>query len=231
VRAGDDVASIDATHLLVTAGRTANLEGLNLEAARIRRSKSDPGALALNPSLRTSNAKIFAVGEAASHAPSPHLAELEADLVVRAALLGEQPRYEPAAIPRLTLTDPPIAEIGLTEPMARIRFKSGFSVLRASYGENDFARAGRQAKGVVKLIVAGSGKLLGAGIVGPGAAELATLVALAIQHDIPARALADLTAPYPSYGDLLRRLGEQAMVGAAPNRRQARRFALNRLLP
>ncbi len=188
------------------------------------------GALSLSASLRTTNPKIWAVGEAAGHAPAPHLAAIEAELVVRAALLGRQSRYEPAAIPRLTLTDPPIAEIGLTEPMARGRFKTGFAVLRASYAENDMARAGREGMGVVKLIVAG-GRILGAGIAGAGAGELAALFALAIEQKIDAARLADLAAPYPSYADLARQLGEAAARAAPVSRFEARLFALNRLLP
>ena len=151
--------------------------------------------------------------------------------MVRAALLGQPARYDPAAVPRLTLTDPPIAEIGLGEPVARARFKSGFSVLRASYAEDDDAKASRGGMGVVKLIVARTGRILGAGIVGAGAAELAALFALAIEHDIPAAALAELAAPYPSHADLARQLGEQAVAAAPQSRWQARRFALNRLLP
>jgi pyruvate/2-oxoglutarate dehydrogenase complex dihydrolipoamide dehydrogenase (E3) component len=230
IRNQDDPGTLDASHILVSTARAAALGDLNLDAARIRRSKSDAGALSLSASLRTTNPKVWAVGEAAGHAPSPHLAQIEADLVVRAALLGLQSRYEPAAIPRLTLTDPPIAEIGLTEPMARGRFRTGFTVLRASYAENDMARAGREGMGVVKLIVANGGHILGAGIVGAGAAELAALFALAIEQRIPAGKLADLAAPYPSYADLARQLGAAA-AGATPRSALEKRLlALNRLL-
>lgn len=231
VRAKDEPLQLDASHVLVASSRTANIDELNLEAAKIRRSKSDPGALSLNQSLRTTNPRVYAVGEAAGHAPLPHLSMLEADLVVRAALLGQPSRYDPAAVPRLTLTDPPIAEIGLSEPMTRNRFKTGFRVLRASFADNDTARADRAGMGVVKLIVSRSGKILGAGIVGAGAGELAALFALAMANNVDAAALAGLSAPHPSYADLVRDLGEQAAAGGAQNRWLSRRLALNRLLP
>ncbi len=230
IRNREETGTLDASHLLVSTARAAALADLNLDAARIRRSKSDAGALSLSASLRTTNPKVWAVGEAAGHAPSPHLSQIEADLVARAALLGLQSRYEPAAIPRLTLTDPPIAEIGLTEPMARGRFRTGFSVLRASYAENDMARAGREGMGLVKLIVARGGLILGAGIVGQGAAELAALFALAIEQKIPAGKLADLAAPYPSYADLARQLGAIEADATPRSALEQRLFALNRLL-
>jgi pyruvate/2-oxoglutarate dehydrogenase complex dihydrolipoamide dehydrogenase (E3) component len=231
VQIGGDGAAVDASHVLVAPGRVANLDGLDLDKARIRRGKSDPGALSLSQSLRTTNGRVFAVGEAAGHAPAPHLNALEADLVVRAALLGQPSRYDPMAVPRLTLTDPPIAEIGLTEQVARNRFKTGFGVLRASFAETDAARADRQGMGVVKLIVARTGRILGAGIVGRGAGELASLFALAITQNIDASRLADLPAPHPSYAELARRLGEQAFAGSPQALRLARRFRLARLLP
>jgi pyruvate/2-oxoglutarate dehydrogenase complex dihydrolipoamide dehydrogenase (E3) component len=223
--------ALDVSHILVASGRVANLAELNLEAARIRRSKSDAGALGLNASLRTSNPKVFAVGEAAGHAPMPHLAPLEADLVVRAALLGQPARYEPAAVPRLTLTDPPIAEVGLTEPMARGRFRTGFSVLRASYADSDLARARREGMGVVKLIVARSGRILGAGICGTGAGELAALFVLAIEQRIDAARLGELATAHPTLAELARNLGAQAAAGRLQSRLQTRLLALNRLLP
>jgi pyruvate/2-oxoglutarate dehydrogenase complex dihydrolipoamide dehydrogenase (E3) component len=232
IRSGGDVMlAIDASHIFVASGRAANLGALNLEIAGIRRAKADPGTLALNASLRTTNPRVFAVGEAAGHAPAPHLSVLEADLVVRAALLGQPARYEAAAVPRLTLLDPPIAEVGLTEPMARGRFKNAFRVLRASYAESELAQARREGMGVVKLIVTRTGRILGAGICGAGAAELAALFALAIQQHIEVGKLADLAAAHPSYAELARRLGAQAAATSVPGRLQARLLALNRLLP
>jgi pyruvate/2-oxoglutarate dehydrogenase complex dihydrolipoamide dehydrogenase (E3) component len=230
IRARSEPMTLDASHVLVATTRTANLEDLNLDAARIRRSKSDPGSLSLNQSLRTTNPRVFAVGEAAGHAPLPHLSALEADLVVRAALLGQQTRYDPAAVPRLTLTDPPVAEIGLSEPMTRARFKTGFKVYRAGYAENDAARADRRGMGLVKLMVGRSGKILGAGVVGAGAGELVALLGLAIARNLDAALLAELSAPHPSYADLLRALGEQVAADRGLNHRLQRRFALNRLL-
>ncbi len=231
VRSGDAMLALDASHIMVASGRVANLADLDLDAGKIRRSRTDSSALGLNASLRTSNPRVFAVGEAAGHAPMPHLAALEADLVVRAALLGQPARYEPAAVPRLTMTDPPIAEVGFNEPMARARFRSNVTVLRESYADNDLARARRDAMGVVKLIVAGSGRILGAGICGAGAADLAALFALAIQHKVDAAHLADLAAAYPSSADVARALGTRAAEGRPAARWQSRLLSLNRLLP
>ncbi|MEP7239469.1 MAG: NAD(P)/FAD-dependent oxidoreductase [Devosia sp.] len=232
LRVGDEALTIEATHILVASGRVASLDELNLEAAKIRRAMSDPGMLSLNSSLRTTNPRVFAVGEAAGHAPAAHLAAPEADLVVRAALLGQSSRYDPAAVPRLVLTDPPIAEIGLSEPVARQRFKTGFSVLRAAYAETDRARAAGEGMGLAKLIVGKDGKILGAGVVGPDAGELVALFGLAMHLGLDSKRLADLPAPYPSYAELIRSLGGQAAArDPAPDRWTQRLFALNRLLP
>jgi pyruvate/2-oxoglutarate dehydrogenase complex dihydrolipoamide dehydrogenase (E3) component len=230
-RGAEEPMTLDASHILVATARTANIEDLNLDAGHIRRSKSDPGSLSLNQSLRTSNPRVYAVGEAAGHAPAPHLNALEADLVVRAALLNQPSRYEAAAVPRLTLTDPPIAEVGLSEAVARGRFKTGFSVLRASFADNDRARAERTGMGVVKLIISRSGKILGAGIVGANAGELAAIFAMAIGNRLDVARLSEFSAPHPSYADLIRSLGDQALANSGQARNLARRLSFNRLLP
>jgi pyruvate/2-oxoglutarate dehydrogenase complex dihydrolipoamide dehydrogenase (E3) component len=84
---------------------------------------------------------------------------------------------------------------------------------------------------MVKLIVARSGTILGAGIVGPGAAELAAIFATAIALKLHASRLIEVTAPHPSYADIVRSLGEQAFAGSAQARALARRLRFSRLLP
>ena len=228
--AGESV-TLDVSHILVAGTRVANLDDLGLPAARVRRAKLDPAALALSAAFRTSNPRIFAIGEAAGRPPMPHLAAIEADLVVRAAILGQQVRIDAAAMPRLTLTDPELAEIGLTEPMARQRFKSAFTVLRLGYDDNGKARARRDGLGLVKLIVGPAGKILGAGVVGRDAGELLALFALAMQAGIPVARLASLPAAYASHADLARALGAMAAVDIPASRPERWRLALKRLFP
>jgi pyruvate/2-oxoglutarate dehydrogenase complex dihydrolipoamide dehydrogenase (E3) component len=151
--------------------------------------------------------------------------------VVRAALMRQPGRFDASAVPRLTLTDPEIAEIGLTEPMARARFKTAFEIVRASYAANDRSRAAREGGGVVKLIVGRTGELLGAGIVGPAAGELAALLSLALSRGLKLADLANFAPPYPSYSGILRELGQRRAGSAAPSAFEQRLLSLNRLLP
>ncbi|MEO6635873.1 MAG: FAD-dependent oxidoreductase [Devosia sp.] len=229
VRTGEGNINLDVSHILVAPQRVANLNELQLDGARIKRSQPG-GLLQVNGSLRTSNPRVFAVGEAVSPGVA-HDVMVEGTIVARAALLSLPGRYDPATPARLTLTDPPIAEIGLTEPMARERFKTAFEIVRASYGANEQSRAARMGAGVVKVIVAPSGQILGAGIVGPCAGELMAPFALALTKKLTLAGLAGLAVPFPSHGELLRNLGDLAARSAGPTPLETRLLALNRLLP
>jgi pyruvate/2-oxoglutarate dehydrogenase complex dihydrolipoamide dehydrogenase (E3) component len=229
VRTAQANTNLDASHILVAAQRTPNLADLGLEAAHMKLDR-DGVYVKLNGALRTSNARVHAVGEA-MHAGVPHDVFAEAELVVRAALLRQPVRFEASRTPRLALTDPEIAEVGLTEPMARARFKAAFTVVRAAYAGNDRARAERDGAGVVKLIVGRTGELLGAGIVGPSAGELSGLLSLAISRGLKLADLSDFAPPYPSYAGLLRELGQRAAENAPPSALEQRLLSLNRLLP
>ena len=173
-----------------------DLDALDLDKARIRRDKTHADRLQLGASLKTSNPKIFAIGEAAG-VSQPHAAMEQADLVLESALFGIAGRYDPALVPVIVATDPGIARIGLTEPEARARHRTGYSVLRASYAENDYARALRQTNGTVKLMVDPRGAILGAAIVGPGAAELIAFFAFAMAKDLSAARPRRLRRPPP----------------------------------
>jgi pyruvate/2-oxoglutarate dehydrogenase complex dihydrolipoamide dehydrogenase (E3) component len=228
VRTADGNVNLDASHILVAPARLPSLADLGLDVAGIRLDKD--GALRLSHSLRTSNHRVYAVGEA-MRPGVVHDVATEADIVVRAALLRQPVRYEPAAVPRLVLTDPEICEVGLNEQMARARFKTAFDIVRVGYAESDRARSEREGMGVIKLIVGRTGALLGAGLVGPAAGELAGALALAIAQRLKVADLAGVVAPYPSYSSLIRALGEAAAAKSGPRTLDARLLGLNRLLP
>ncbi len=228
VNAPDGEVALDASQILVATGRWPMLDGLDLDKAGIRRSKADPTHLQLNRAGRTSNPAVFAIGEAAG-TDMVHAARRQAAQVVRSALFGLPAASDPLAVPRVLHTDPELAEVGLSERAARTRHGLGFRVTRLSFADNDRARAARTPYGVVKLITTRSGRLLGAGIAGPGAAELGALFALALASGTTVAQLATLAAPYGSYAEIVNRLADLA-VTQAPNPILTRLLSLRRLL-
>lgn len=116
--------TLDATHVLVAAGRHPVTEGLDLAAARVR---SDASGIVVDSRLRTSNRRIYAIGDCAGgpHAGlrSTHVASHHASVVVRQILFRAGARVETRAVPRTVLTDPEIAAVGLSEEAARATHK------------------------------------------------------------------------------------------------------------
>lgn len=217
VRSGEAEQLLDASHILVATGRKPNLDGLDLEKAGIRRAKDDPSRLELTPGLRTSNRRVYAVGEVTGGDASVHLSAQQGERVASAILFGLPVRQKPELVPHVAYTDPEIAEIGLTETTARKKHGDGILVTRWSFAENDRARADRQGFGTAKLITDRSGRILGAGIVGNGAGELIALFSLALSRSLTARHLMEFVAPYPTYAEIARRLGLEFHRNAASN--------------
>jgi len=231
IRSGEREAMLDASHILVAIGRAPNLDGLDLDKAHIKRSSLDPARLEIGPGLKTTNRRVYAIGDAAGGPQTAHLADYQAQVVVRSALFGLPLRHKPELIPSVTYTDPEIAEVGLTEAAARERRKDDFVVTRWSFAQNDRARALNQSFGVAKLITDKGGRILGAGIAGAAAGELIALFSFAIANRLSARHLAGFVAPYPTLSDIARRLGLEVRRLQPANPVLARLMALNRLLP
>jgi pyruvate/2-oxoglutarate dehydrogenase complex dihydrolipoamide dehydrogenase (E3) component len=231
VRKGERDELLDASHILVANGRAPNLESLALDKAGIRRSKADPASLEVSAGLRTSNHRVYAVGAAAGGEQRAHISAYHARLAVRNALLGLPVHADAPSIPSVAFTDPEIAEVGLTEPEARKRLGDGFQVLRASFADNDRARATRQAYGVVKLVVARNGRILGAGIAGDRAGELIALFSLAISRRMSVGDLANVPVPNATLAESIGRLTAEYFRGRAIDPLVERMVALVRLLP
>jgi pyruvate/2-oxoglutarate dehydrogenase complex dihydrolipoamide dehydrogenase (E3) component len=194
--------SIDGTHLLIATGRTPNVEGLNLEAAGI---KFDRSGIAVNNGLRTSNSRIYAIGDVAGKLQFTHVAGYHASVVVKNALFKWPASADHSGLPRVTYTEPELAQVGLTEDEARKQHGSSLRVLRWPFHENDRAQAERVTGGFLKVIATKSGRILGAGAAGHNAGEIIQLWSLAMQGGINMRAMASYVAPYPTIAEVNKR--------------------------
>ena len=194
--------SVDGSHLLVAAGRRPNTEGLNLEDAGIR---SDQGGILVNSALKTSNRRVYAIGDVISAPRFTHIANYHAGLVIRNALFRIPVRAEHLSIPWVTFTDPELAHVGLTEEGARKRHGDKIQVLRWPYSENDRAQTERQTEGFLKVITTRGGRILGASMVGHNAGELIQMWSLAMQKGIGIKDMASITCPYPTLAEINKR--------------------------
>ncbi|MBX3532103.1 MAG: FAD-dependent oxidoreductase [Rhizobiaceae bacterium] len=194
---GETAETLDATHLVIAAGRKPNIEGLGLESARIRH---DGTGIQVGAKLRTSNRKVYAVGDVAGQGGSAHLAAYQGGLVLRPLLFRLPGRTRPRIVPRMTFTDPEIAHVGLTEAEARSAGERP-TILRWPHSENDRAQAERTTAGLTKLVIGRRGRILGAGIAGRSAGEAIHVFALAAARGLRVADVAGYVAPYPTFAD------------------------------
>lgn len=192
---------IEGSHLLVAAGRRANVAGLDLEKAGI---DYTPKGITVDARLRSSNKKVFAIGDVAGGLQFTHVAGYHAGVVIKNALFRIPAKADHSAVPWVTYTAPELAQVGLTEKKAR---DAGieFNVLRWPFHDNDRAQAERETEGLVKAIVTPKGKILGCGIAGPHAGEHIHLWVLALAKGMKVGDLATLIAPYPTLGEVSKR--------------------------
>jgi pyruvate/2-oxoglutarate dehydrogenase complex dihydrolipoamide dehydrogenase (E3) component len=194
-------SAVEGSHLLVAAGRRANVDRLGLENARIR---FDSRGIKVNASLRTSNPRVYAIGDVAGLMQFTHVAGYHAGLVIRSILFRMSARPDPDIIPWATFTDPELAHVGLDEKAAREKHRD-ISVLRWPFHENDRAQAERRTTGMVKVVADRKGRILGASIVGTNAGELINFWALAVSRKLTLRDVVGYVAPYPTLSEAGRR--------------------------
>jgi pyruvate/2-oxoglutarate dehydrogenase complex dihydrolipoamide dehydrogenase (E3) component len=201
VRAQGGEESIAGSHLLLATGRRTNTGGLGLDEAGIRQ---DRAGIVVDKDLRTTNRRVYAIGDVAGGAQFTHLANHQAGLVIRNALFRLPVRVNEHIVPRVTFTDPELGHVGLTEAEARDR-RTTFRVLRWPFHENDRAQAERATNGHIKVITTRNGRILGATIVGTGAGELIAPWTLGVARKLNIRAFAGTIVPYPTLAEVGKR--------------------------
>lgn len=197
-----DGRTFKGSHLLMAVGRKTNTESLNLEAAGVETTRS---GIKVDDSLRSSNKRVYAIGDVAGGLQFTHVAGYHAGVIIRSILFGLPSKAKINHIPWVTFTDPELSQVGLTEAGARAEYGSRLEVLRHTYSHNDRAIAERKTKGLIKVMVVG-GRPVGVSIVGHQAGELINLWALVLANKMKMSQVAAMVAPYPTIGEVNKRV-------------------------
>ncbi|SMO90524.1 dihydrolipoyl dehydrogenase family protein [Ruegeria faecimaris] len=190
------------THLLLAAGRKANTDRLNLAAAGIEPIRT---GIKVDDTLRTTNRRVYAIGDVAGGLQFTHVAGYHAGIIIRSALFGLPSKAKTAHIPWATYTDPELAQVGLTEVQARAEHGDKMEIARFDYHHNDRAISERKTNGFIKVMVV-KGRPVGATIVGHQAGELINLWSLALANNLKMGQVAAMVSPYPTIGELNKRV-------------------------
>ncbi len=201
VETGDKRRTVEGSHLLVATGRAVNVDNLGLDEAGVR---YDAKGVKVGPNLKTTNRRVFAIGDVAGGLQFTHVASYHASLVIQQILFRTPVREDAAMIPRVTFTDPELAHVGLTEEQARTANRT-FRVLRWPYAENDRAQAEGLTDGHIKLIADSRSRIIGVSIVGAGAGEMINLWTLAVSRKMKLGDIRSYVPPYPTMSEIGRR--------------------------
>lgn len=202
VETGGAEQTITGSHLLVAAGRKPSIDSLDLDAAGIRHDRS---GIVVNRKLKTSNRRVYAIGDCVAGAPQlTHTANYHASLVLRHALFRLPIRADSGGIPWVTYTEPELAQAGLTEAQARER-GIRIRVARWPYHDNDRAHTEGETRGHIKVIATRKGKIVGVTIVGAQAGELIGMWIVAMMRTLNIRDLTGIVLPYPTLSEIGKR--------------------------
>ncbi len=197
-----DGAVYQGSHLLMVVGRKPNIKELGLEEAGIA---FDRPGITVDASLKTTNRRVYAIGDVSGALQFTHMANYQAGIIIRSALFGLPSKQSTAHIPWATYTSPEIAQVGLTEAQAREQHGAKLEVVRFEFAENDRARAELATDGLIKVMVI-KGRPIGASIVGAQAGELIGLWSMAIANRMKMGAVAAMVVPYPTISEVNKRV-------------------------
>ena len=186
--------------VLVAIGRAPNTDGLGLENTKVAR--NDRGFVEVSERLQTGDENIFAIGDVVGGAMMAHKASREARLAVE-AITGKTGGKARFIVPAVVYTDPEVAWCGLTEARAKAN-SIPVAIAKFPWGANGRSLTLDRADGLTKLVIDPvTEKILGVGIVGPGAGELIAEGVLAVELGATAKDLTQCVHPHPTLSETL----------------------------
>jgi len=189
--------TLSGTDLLIATGRRANVGDLNCESAGVEYS---PKGITVDKRLRTSNKKIYAIGDAAGSFQFTHVANYHAGVVLKNLLFKLPVAVDYSAVPWVTYTEPELAHVGLLSEEAKSK-KMAINITELAFSENDRAQTEQSTVGKIKVITNQKGRILGVTIVGSHAGDFLLPWIMAIREKKTLRAFTDTIVPYPTLSE------------------------------
>jgi len=197
-----ETVDLKADAVLVAMGRSANVDGLHLDAAGV---DVEPTGVAVNARLRTSQKHIYAAGDVSGGYQFTHAAGYEGGIVVSNAIFRLPRKVDYTWLPWCTYVDPELASIGMNEKAAQDAGLD-YSVWTEAFQANDRALTEGQTEGRIKLIVNKKERPLGVQILGPRAGDLIAEWVAALGGGVKLSTLASAVHPYPTLGEINKRV-------------------------
>jgi len=195
--------------LLAATGRTPTTAGMGLEEIGVEL-RAD-GGVRVDAGLRTTVRGIFAAGDVTGILPFTHVAGTHGRIVVANALFHGRGRFDAAAVPWVTFTDPEVGRVGLTEEQARERF-GRVTVARFDYADSDRAITAGVPYGFAKLVAGPRGRLVGATVAAPAGGEAIDALALRVARGDTISDISRQVHAYPTFAEGPARAADALLV-------------------
>jgi pyruvate/2-oxoglutarate dehydrogenase complex dihydrolipoamide dehydrogenase (E3) component len=196
---------IPGDQLLVAVGRTPNIEGLGLEAAGVA---FGPKGVVVSDRLRTSNPRVWAIGDVASKHRFTHNSDFQARIAIQNALFFGRARASKLVMPWCTYTSPEVAHVGMYEEEAR---SAGHAVDTLTLRLEDVDRAilDDETEGFFRVhLERGTDRILGATLVAEHAGDMISEIAVAMVNGVGLGGIGRTIHPYPTQADVFRRTAD-----------------------
>ena len=192
---------LDCDVVLISVGRKANTEGLNLETVGVE--LDDRKRIKTDKSFKTNLENIYAIGDVISGPMLAHKAEDEG-IAVAENIAGQSGHVNYDTIPGVVYTTPEVASIGKTEEQLKDS-KMKYKVGKFSFMANSRAKAIDDAEGFVKILAdEKTDKVLGAHIIGPHAGELIAEIGVAMEFGASSEDIARTCHAHPTFSEAVK---------------------------
>ncbi len=195
--------------LLVALGRKANIKGYGLETAGVEYTSK---SIQVDEHMETTAKGIYAIGDVVGPYQLSHMANAQGITAAQNAILPINKKMNYEHVTWVTYTDPELGRSGMSEQQAREKYGDAIRVYEHDYADIDRANTKKDSIGKVKLILDKKGYVLGATILGDRAGEIISQIQTIKSLHINMGKLSSVIHPYPTYSEVLVKIGKKVFV-------------------